>query len=380
LDSGPDGGNCPPVGPCRGFEGTCGYIAEQFAELPVLPDFPNGMQDWACTAFPDEENNQVDAFLVGLIAIAIALPVTLFISTCFAIANDSEAPESWLEWMGWRKLVWGRRAHRRWHYTASKGPPTRYVRWFVRSAGAPPSETLANLWRSFHAWVTGSEVPWLVEAREAEEEAEEEATAAGKQCDDNEVADDCASKGGSTTSSQHSARALSRYKRMVAAIGVAGVFITWALFAWFIFTYGARTHTHTGAGVPYHCAVLVVPEADIDAIALPHPPVPSFSSCRRAGMLVYKLLGDDAQASFARSWGISYGMGAAAEWKEILIEAGKGMLVLVIMERLLLTSDIGFFENQLDYLCLQALLFKHSGLSIVQQVRLLFARSKRLQD
>ena len=100
----------------------------------------------------------------------------------------------------------------------------------------------------------------------------------------------------------------------------------------------------------------------------------------RAGMLVYKLLGDEAQASFARSWGISYGMGAAAEWKEILIEAGKGVLVLVILERLLLTSDMGFYENQLDYLCLQALLFKQSGLSIVQQVRLLFARSKRLQD
>jgi hypothetical protein len=31
---------------------------------------------------------------VGLISIAIALPVTLFIASCFAIANDSEAPEA----------------------------------------------------------------------------------------------------------------------------------------------------------------------------------------------------------------------------------------------------------------------------------------------
>jgi hypothetical protein len=29
-----------------------------------------------------------------LISIAIALPVTLFLQSCFAIANDSEAPEA----------------------------------------------------------------------------------------------------------------------------------------------------------------------------------------------------------------------------------------------------------------------------------------------
>jgi hypothetical protein len=54
--------------------------------------------------------------------------------------------------------------------------------------------------------------------------------------------------------------------------------------------------------------------------------------------------------------------------------------VLVIMERLLLTSDASWMEDHVDYLCLQALLFKHSSLTMTQQVRLLFARSKRLQD
>jgi hypothetical protein len=33
----------------------------------------------------------VDSFIVGLISIAIALPVTLFLQNCFAIANDNEA-------------------------------------------------------------------------------------------------------------------------------------------------------------------------------------------------------------------------------------------------------------------------------------------------
>ena len=171
LDSGPDGGACPPVGPCRGFEGNCGDIANQFATLPVLPDYPNGLQDWQCTAFPDDENKPVDSFIVGLISIAIGLPVTLFIATCFGIANDSEAPESWLEWYGYQKLIWGPRAHRRWRYTGPAGQPPRFVKWYVRSVGAPPSETAANLVRSLWAFITCSEPAWVEEAREAEEEA-----------------------------------------------------------------------------------------------------------------------------------------------------------------------------------------------------------------
>jgi hypothetical protein len=31
----------------------------------------------------------------------------VFIATCFSIANDNEAPESWLEWVGWRKFIFG---------------------------------------------------------------------------------------------------------------------------------------------------------------------------------------------------------------------------------------------------------------------------------
>ncbi len=32
-------------------------------------------------------------------------------------------------------------------------------------------------------------------------------------------------------------------------------------------------------------------------------------------MLIYTLLGEQAEKSFARSWGISYGLNAAAQWK-----------------------------------------------------------------
>jgi hypothetical protein len=61
-------------------------------------------------------------------------------------------------------------------------------------------------------------------------------------------------------------------------------------------------------------------------------------------MLIYKLLGDDAQASFARSWGISYGVGAASEWKDIAIEAAKGVLLLAILETLMLSRPVAWLE------------------------------------
>ena len=225
------------------------------------------------------------------VSIAIALPASLFLASCFEIANDSEAPESWLEWFGWRKMVFGFNAHRKWHYTGPLGQPNRHVKWFLRSVGAPKPETAINLWHSLVSWVTGTDPPWIEEWREAvEAEAEEKAEAEAEAKDEAEaeaevdapacdshsgsslqvnggarlpadaprvlklldlakqdeldahalgngkvhVADDVGD-GASTTSSVRSARALAQYKRILALSGFIGVYVTWALFAWFIF-------------------------------------------------------------------------------------------------------------------------------------------------
>ena len=291
--------------------------------------------------------------------------MTIFIASCFGIANDSEAPESWLEWTsGWRKLVFGLNAHRRWHWTRG-APPVRHVRWYCRSIGAPPPETIANLWRSFVAWITCTEPPWLVEAREAaEEEADATERAAAEARGEKPPAapaDEAAgSEGGSVSSSIRSAMELQAYKRTVMVYGLLGTAISWTLFVWFIFTYG---------------------------------------------MLVYRLLGDDAESSFARSWGISYGLNAATEWKDIATEAAKAAVILVILERLFLTRNASWLEEHIDYLSLcaawracvarasrarahaqhaharrQALLFRRSSLSVLQQTRLFFEHTKRLSD
>ena len=371
LDSGPDGGECPPVGDCRGFNGTCGLLPDQFATVAVLPDYPNGLQDWTCTAFPNDDS-QIDSFIVGLISIAIAIPVTVFITTCFGIANDNEAPESWLEWSGWRKLVFGMNAHRRWHYTRGD-PPVRYVKWYVRSAGAPVTETAANLWRSFYAWVTNSETPWAEEAIEAEQAADEEAAQqklsrfsqgaddghsrrfsqggtpgagrrmsasksngadAGRRMSESSVepSDDFNTR---ALSEDGSAVELATYKHRVVAIGIAATAICWAMFTWFIFTYG---------------------------------------------MLIYRLLGEGAESSFSRSFGISYGMGAAQEWKDVAIEACKAAVILVILETLFLTPNPKWLEEHIDYLSLQALLLKQTGLGWTGQIKRLWHHTKRLSD
>ena len=375
LDSGPDGGACPPVGPCREFEGNCADIMEQFADVPVLPDFPNGMSEYFCTQFPHEEQS-FDSFIVGLISIAVAIPVTYFLQVCFEIGNDNEAPESWLtvrspvmaiaarlrvltcvrcpfcrpQWsFSWRKLVFGMQAHRRWHYTGPLGQPHRHVRWFIRSVDAPLPETAINLWHSLRAWATGTEPPWAEEAREAEEEE-----AAGKDASpqprssfarhstgsshhhaarhsvgslrprhstgghhggddamlaEDDVARDSGYSAYSFSISQHGSQAsaaeLQRYKRIITAVGVCGTYITWAAFAWFIFTYGA---------------------------------------------LIYKLLGDSAEEAFARCWGVSYGMNAATEWRSIAEEALKGAIFLLMLERLGLTLHSEWLEEHIDYL------------------------------
>ena len=61
-------------------------------------------------------------------------------------------------------------------------------------------------------------------------------------------------------------------------------------------------------------------------------------------MLIYRLLGENAESSFARSWGISYGINAAAEWKDVATEAAKAAVILAILERLFLTSNASWLE------------------------------------
>ena len=239
-----DPGSCPPTGTCRGFEGLCADLATQFAAVPVL-HHPHGLQDWTCTAFPSDAT-QLDSFLVGLISIAVALPCTLFLSGAFELANDSEAPKSWLEWSGLLpKLLFGFSGHHRWHYTRCPKPPHWLARWYARCWSSPSLELVLDGCEWLKAKGLCRDPAWVTEGRErqaAEAHARKAAAVVGDQppedaaaAADNElVSHVCQS--GSAASSMADARALKAHKRFLTCAGLLGTALTWALFIWFIFT------------------------------------------------------------------------------------------------------------------------------------------------
>ena len=94
------------------------------------------------------------------------------------------------------------------------------------------------------------------------------------------------------------------------------------------------------------------------------------------GMLVYKLLGANAESSFARSFGISWGMGQATEWVEISKEAAKTAIIMAVLERVFLSPNIGWVEAHVDYLACQAAIAGHK-LGLIGRVRMHFAFTRR---
>ena len=118
-------------------------------------------------------------------------------------------------------------------------------------------------------------------------------------------------------------------------------------------------------------------------------------------MLIYKLLGEQAEKEFARSWGISYGMNAATEWKDIVHETVKAAIIMAILERLCLTRPASWLEEHLDYFCVvrtskvwpcraaadarscavqHALLMKHQACTLFQKIAFERDHLKRLAD
>jgi hypothetical protein len=61
-------------------------------------------------------------------------------------------------------------------------------------------------------------------------------------------------------------------------------------------------------------------------------------------MLIYRLLGEDAEESFASSFGITYGVSAASEWRTVAQEAAEAAVILAILERLYLTPNARWLE------------------------------------
>ncbi len=100
------------------------------------------------------------------------------------------------------------------------------------------------------------------------------------------------------------------------------------------------------------------------------------------GILIYRLLGAETEAAFARSWGVSYGLNAVSEWREVAREALKGALIIAVLESLYLTRNLHWLEDSIDHMSLQALLFGRAGapLGVLRRARMFFEFQRRLTD
>jgi hypothetical protein len=274
--------NCESAVSCLGFTGSCSDLPQQFSTLqgPFVYGTPPSehadLSEYECHAFPDDAH-PLDQLLVGLINIAIAIPTGMFLFRCFEIANEGEDwPDAWLEMpCGWLRvlfqLAFGRHFTGRWHYfpplegerrhaDAAEAAPGRgegpvaesmelhhiashnlgvkkqkphhvatpcrsdFVRWYVRHSYEVPT-----LWvKRFVFWSWGL-LTGTVHAQEGGSEAE---------------SDNASRKSGSSASGEEEDEGAqdALMKRLYAGAGLLGIYVSWAIYSWFIFTYGSALH------------------------------------------------------------------------------------------------------------------------------------------
>jgi len=215
-----------PAGPCLGYTGACGDLTTQFASVqgaylygdPGAQSCHVTLGDYVCHAFPDDAYF-TDQIFVGLICVAVALPVALFLERAFEVANEVEgAAEGWLAWEGLWRLLLGRTAHQRWAWAEAQpqpsAPPSELVRWLAENDHPGPIVTLAFL------------LTYTLRRLR------------GRGCD------------APTPEPEQSAAAVARSaalsRRLAASAGLMGVYVAWTIMVWFIFTYGIIIYRNLG--------------------------------------------------------------------------------------------------------------------------------------
>ena len=229
LDDG-SGAVCPPdpTLPCRGFAGDCSDIIAQFTGVQdAIP------ADYMCHAFPDPTST-TDGYLVGLITVAVCFPVTGILTLMFEMSNDVEMPEGWQEQPDarWKRLLLGGTDPVRgwnWHYPGtedSRGRTTEPVLgrkrpvngayfWMLMNGETP---ALLLLWGwAQQLWAT------LTTGSGGEKGGEEEGDEAAESRSSEKAEEEL-----------EQAKHRGRQAQQLAALGIAGVVVTWAIMVWFI--------------------------------------------------------------------------------------------------------------------------------------------------
>ncbi len=154
---------------------------------------------------------------MGLISVAVALPIDMFLARAFEIANEGDAPESWLDAPPGRvKLIIGKDAHQGWHLANPSEPVSDFVLWIVRYGW---ESTIASLLR-LAGWLFRRWCPCCASKEANDDEA------AGKHVDGEDEDEPSAAPSGASNASS-AARADARSKRLYASAGLLGVYICW---------------------------------------------------------------------------------------------------------------------------------------------------------
>jgi hypothetical protein len=111
--------------------------------------------------------------------------------------------------------------------------------------------------------------------------------------------------------------------RVQRAVGVAGIYATWAVLTWFIFAYGK---------------------------------------------LAFDQLGAAAEQSFLRSWLVALGVDNASQWRDVLYEVLKGALLLSLLDRLWLLHNVAWLEDHVDVLSVHATLLASGAVTRWQRI------------
>ena len=236
--------DCDPVGPCRGYTADCSDLQAQFADVqgpymysdgPGLPPTEHMYVDsWVCHAFPDDAYT-TDQFFVGLISVAVALPVDLFLVRAFEIANEGEMPGNWVNLPPgrWRMLL-GKDMHNGWALADQRHPISDFVMHLIL-VGDDWWEML-----KFAALVAANRLRQLLRrARGAPSfdpaspgDGASPRSATGSPHSGGFTPTRSNSRASSADRSAAAARADALKKRLYASAGLFGVYLCWTIFAW----------------------------------------------------------------------------------------------------------------------------------------------------
>lgn len=118
-----------------------------------------------------------------------------------------------------------------------------------------------------------------------------------------------------------------RAKRVATCVGVAITYVVWAALAWVVVTYAS---------------------------------------------LIYRTLGPQVEATFAKTFGAAWALDQAQQWKAVLKVAATGVAVSLVLDRLYLSSNASWMEAHLDQVALSALLCRHTGTTLWRRINLFY--------